>query len=69
MQKANRNNEGAWVTREDIARHFSISLRTVANFQKRRVLPFVKIGGLVRFNVKRCEEALTKFESLCISES
>ena len=64
----NRNsvNSRAWVTRESIAEHFGISVRTVANFQRRRILPFVKVGGLVRFNVVKCEQALMKFESASI---
>jgi len=67
MTSANFKNENVWMTRETIAQHFACSLRTVANLQKRRVLPYVKIGRLVRFNKKRCEEALIKYEqhSIC----
>ena len=64
--KRNSANGRAWVNREGIAEHFGISMRTVANFQRRRILPFVKVGGLVRFNVAKCERALMKFESKSI---
>jgi hypothetical protein len=67
MTQVNLHNENVWVTREKLARHFAFSLRTVANLQQRRVLPYVKIGRLVRFNINKCEQALKKFEhkSIC----
>lgn len=66
MNRYNINNENIWVTRDEIAQHFGFSVRTVANLQKRRVLPFVKVGRLVRFNINRCEQALIKFETQSI---
>jgi hypothetical protein len=66
MKRANLNNERVWVTREKVAQHFDFSLRTVANLQKRRVLPYVKVGRLVRFNINKCEQALIQFESKSI---
>jgi hypothetical protein len=66
MKQANYNNENVWVTRQQIAQHFGFSVRTVANFQRRRVFPFIKIGRLVRFNKKKCEQALIKFETQSI---
>jgi len=68
MKKADIKNGQSWVTREQVAQHFGFSLRTVANLQKRRVLPFLKVGRLVRFNINRCEQALIKFETKSISE-
>jgi hypothetical protein len=67
MTQVNLHNENVWVTRAKLARHFAFSLRTVANLQKRRVLPYVKIGRLVRFNINKCEQALIQFErkSIC----
>jgi hypothetical protein len=67
MKSANVNNGNVWVTREKLAQHFAFSLRTVANLQKRRVLPFIKVGRLVRFNLNKCEQALIHFEhrSIC----
>ncbi len=66
MKRVNIKNENVWVTREKIAQHFDFSVRTVANLQKRRVLPFVKVGRLVRFNLIKCEQALIKFETKSI---
>jgi excisionase family DNA binding protein len=68
MYRANINNEKCWATREEIAQHFGFSVRTVANLQSRRVLPFVKVGRLVRFNLNKCEQALIKFETKSIFE-
>jgi hypothetical protein len=66
MKRANLNNGNVWVTREQIALHFGFSVRTVANLQRRRVMPFVKVGRLVRFNLNKCEQALLKFETKSI---
>jgi hypothetical protein len=66
MKRANLNNENVWVTRQQIAQHFGFSVRTVANLQRRRVFPFIKIGRLVRFDQKKCEQALIKFENQSI---
>jgi len=67
MTQVNIHNENVWVTREKLAQHFAFSLRTVANLQKRRVLPYIKVGRLVRFNLNKCEQALIRFEhrSIC----
>jgi hypothetical protein len=62
IHSVNFNKESGWVTREKIAQHFALSVRTVANLQRRRVLPFIKIGRVVRFNIQKCEQALIKFE-------
>jgi excisionase family DNA binding protein len=66
MKRDNLNNGNCWMTREQIAQHFGISIRTVANLQRRRVLPFVKVGRLVRFNKNKCEQALIQFETQSI---
>jgi excisionase family DNA binding protein len=67
MQKKICDN-GKWRTREQIAEHFSVSVRTVANLQRRRVLPFCKVGRLVRFNLDDCEKALLKFQVRSVTE-
>jgi len=51
-----------WRTRIEIAEHFHISIRSVTNLTRRRVLPYVKIGKIVRFDVSACERALAGFE-------
>ena len=53
-----------WLTKADLAQHYSISLRTVTNLMRRRVVPFVKIGRVVRFDRHGCDQAMRKFETV-----
>jgi hypothetical protein len=45
----------------DVARAFSVSPRTVANWQSRKRIPYLKAGKLVRFNPHETISALKKF--------
>jgi hypothetical protein len=67
--KIHETNEQVWKTREAIAAHFGLSLRYVADLQRRRILPYVKIGRMVRFDVRECERALKRFEVKGIASS
>ena len=51
-----------WVTKAGLAQHFSISLRTVTNLMRRRMVPYVKVGRVVRFDLDGCDRAMRKFE-------
>lgn len=55
-----------WLTKAALAQHYSISLRTVTNLMRRRVLPYVKIGHVVRFDPQSCEQAMRKFEVVSV---
>lgn len=57
-----------WCTKSEIATHFGVSLRTVTSLMQRRVLPFVKIGNLVRFNRSACDAAVLKFKRKSLYE-
>jgi excisionase family DNA binding protein len=45
----------------DVARAYSVSRRTVAEWQKIKRIPFLKIGKVVRFNPGEVSSALQKF--------
>lgn len=49
-------------TREQIANHFQVSPRTIGSWMRRRILPYIKIRNLVRFDVAECDEAFEHFE-------
>ena len=45
-----------------IAQRYATSVRTVENWMTRHILPHIKVGRVVRFDVKRCDRALAAFE-------
>lgn len=51
-----------YVDRHGIGARYAVSQRTVTNWMQRRVLPFIKVGRLVRFDVESCDRALATFE-------
>jgi excisionase family DNA binding protein len=50
----------AW-TINDVANAYSVSRRTVADWQKRKRIPYLKAGKLVRFDPAAVHSALQKF--------
>lgn len=56
------NSVGKLLNRDEIAARYSVSLRTITNWEQRRILPYIKIGRLVRFDTERCDRALAAFE-------
>lgn len=59
MNGVKTNNE--WRSKKEIAAHFGIGLRTVTDWMRRRIMPFVKVGGVVRFCITDCESAVRKY--------
>ena len=51
-----------WLNALEMANHLGVSRRQVSNLMRRRVLPYVKIGRVVRFDLEACEQALRHFE-------
>jgi excisionase family DNA binding protein len=51
-----------WRTKRQIARHLKCSVRHINKLMKRRVLPFLKMGRFVRFDVAACDLALKRIE-------
>jgi excisionase family DNA binding protein len=39
-----------WDTRRSLAQKLDVSLRTVDDWRERGLIPYLKIGGLIRFN-------------------
>lgn len=50
-----------WATKGDLARHFKCSIRYVTELMQRRVIPYVKIGRFVRFDLAECDKAMEQF--------
>jgi excisionase family DNA binding protein len=55
-------NESNWHSKKQIADHFGIGLRTVTDWMRRRIIPFVKVGHVVRFSLADCEGAIRKYQ-------
>lgn len=51
-----------WRLKQEIADYYRCDVRTISNLMRRRILPFVKIGRLVRFNVTDCDLAMSKYQ-------
>jgi len=54
--------ETPWRDKAGIAAHFGRSIRCITNWQRKRVIPYVKQGRNVLFHVHKCEQALEKYE-------
>lgn len=51
-----------WRLKHEMADYYRCNIRTITNLMQRRILPFVKIGRLVRFNVIECDLAMSKYK-------
>lgn len=47
--------------KRQVARHCSVSTRCIDNWMRDGIIPFRKIGKLVRFNLNEVDEALRRF--------
>lgn len=50
-----------FIKKSDVARIGSVSIRTVENWTKSGVLPYLKIKGVLRYRRKDVEDALEAF--------
>ena len=49
-------------TTKGLAARYKVSPRCIQNWVTRKVLPVLKIGRAVRFNIAACDKALARFE-------
>jgi hypothetical protein len=54
--------DGGLVTKKELAPLLRVSTRTLDNGQRNKILPYIKVGRLVRFDIVRCLRALKRFE-------
>jgi DNA-binding transcriptional MerR regulator len=50
-----------FIKKSDVARIASVSIRTVENWQKNGLLPYMRIRGVVRYRRQDVEDALEAF--------
>src|SRR5262245_26327758 len=46
-----------WVGKKEAAQHLSISQRTVDNWMRKGLLPYIRLGRAVRFKLSEVDEA------------
>ncbi|HEY2626274.1 MAG TPA: hypothetical protein VGI41_05930 [Candidatus Udaeobacter sp.] len=51
-----------------IAREIKVSPRTIDNYMARRIIPFIRIGRVIRFDVARVRAALLRFEVRAVGD-
>jgi excisionase family DNA binding protein len=50
-----------WVPKPIIARHLSLSVRSIDNLIARKAIPFARFGRSIRFRIADVDRALEKF--------
>ena len=66
-QLATETETRKYVGRKGLAERYDISERSVSELCRRKILPKIKIGRIVRFEVEACDQALKRFELRAIS--
>jgi hypothetical protein len=51
-----------WRKKAQMAEYYDCDLKTISNLMRRRILPFVKIGRFVRFNLPECDRAMERYK-------
>ena len=51
-----------FVNKALLAKHYRVSTRSIDNWMSHRLIPFTKIGGVVRFDIAKVGTALARFE-------
>jgi hypothetical protein len=49
-----------WVKKADVAAHFNLSKRSVDNWMKRGLLPYIRVGRNVRFRLSEAEGTINR---------
>lgn len=53
----------AWLTTKQVAQRYQVSVRCVQNWTKLGIIPFVRLGRVLRFNLSVCDAALSKHDT------
>jgi excisionase family DNA binding protein len=52
-----------FITKKEIAHHLRIGVRSIDNWMVQGLIPYIKIGRAVRFNIQQVEEHLNRVNS------
>lgn len=67
-EKHDHSHAGFWATKQELAEHFRCSARYINMLMKQQVLPYVKLGKFVRFDISECDRAMRRFRAKSIFE-
>ena len=54
----NQDSEQLLVKKSQIARRYNVSERTIQVWMQKKIIPFLKIGYMVRFEIRSCDAAV-----------
>lgn len=55
------------LTQTDLAEELQVSSRLIRTWTRRRILPCIRIGRVVRYDLEKCRKALEAFETKTIT--
>jgi hypothetical protein len=58
----NQVTDSPWRDKQGIADYYRVSIRTINEWMRRKVIPFQKVDRTVRFNIHHCDTALMLFQ-------
>jgi excisionase family DNA binding protein len=50
------------LSRKQLAKILGVSVDTIRNWEERKIIPYLQIGHVIRFDLGKVERALEKFE-------
>jgi hypothetical protein len=50
-----------WRTKRQMCGHLNCSYRTIGNLMRRKTLPFIGIGSIIRFDLAECDRIVAQF--------
>ncbi len=62
MNNDNISSDQLLVNKAQIARRYGVSERMIQDWMADGTIPYHKLGYIVRFNPKACDQALARFE-------
>jgi hypothetical protein len=68
LETSQTNGVRSFTNTPGIADRYEVSPRCIQNWVARKILPVLRIGRCVRFNIAACDRALAKFERKAAGE-
>jgi excisionase family DNA binding protein len=53
---------GMKLSRKQLAKILGVSVDTIRNWEEQKIIPYLQVGHVIRFDLAKVEKALEKFE-------